>query len=86
MTANQQRAMGIAEALIAEELQPADLTDDQWGLLLLAAGVSNRRLSPMVTAQRVLSQFYGRSGYFAGCTTTAAKIPMDQFQPSFYFG
>jgi hypothetical protein len=86
MTANQRRAVGLAEALIADQLQPSDLTDEQWGLLLLAAGVSNRRLIPMVVAQGVLSQFYDRSGYFAGAATRATVPPMEEPQPWLYCG
>jgi hypothetical protein len=64
MTSNQQRALFLAQAVIDGDTHPANLTDEDWALLLMAADINNVVASPMRIAYQVLCQFEHRMGYF----------------------
>ena len=65
MTANQIRAVRLALGVVDEEFNPGDLSDSDWQLLLLAAGVNNVCASPKIVAEQVLRHLTCSSGYFS---------------------
>ena len=66
MTRNQKLAVRLAAALSRGRTDPMALSDEQWNLLLLAAGVNCPGANPDFVARRVLSHRAAQSGYFAG--------------------
>jgi hypothetical protein len=64
MTRNQQRALFLAQAVIDGSTHPADMSDEEWALLLLASDMNTSSLSPIKIAHRVLLQFEHRMGFF----------------------
>lgn len=64
MTANELKAIELATGLAERSVDPATLSDDDWFLLLLAAGV-NSAASTLAVARRVLEAAERRVGYFA---------------------
>ena len=64
MTRNQQRAVMLARHVSNGLHDPADLTDGDWNLLLLAADLNNTTSLPMLVCARVLNQAERRVGYF----------------------
>ena len=65
MNRNQRRAVQLAGAILAHQLDPADLPDGDWALLLLAADLHNPLSLPPFVARRVLEQSEHGRGYFA---------------------
>lgn len=82
MTTNQQQALDLAEAIIAEGVQLFSMTKAQWDLLLLASGASDHRTPPIALARRVMAQFYDRAGYFASALPTV-DAPIGEVLPWF---
>ena len=72
MTSNQKRAARLAAALRADAGRTADLTDADWDLLLLAAGLTGGGALRLLVANRVLDRARRRVGYFADPGWTAA--------------
>ena len=65
MTRNQHRSIELARQLVLGTLNAEQLSDEDWNLLLLAAGLNNPRSLPPVVAHRVLNQAAGQNGYFS---------------------
>lgn len=65
MTRNQQRAVTLARQVSNGLHDPAQLTDGDWNLLLLAADLNNTTSLPMLVCARVLNQAERRVGYFS---------------------
>ena len=87
MTSNQRRAARLAATVRADGGRTADLTDADWDLLLLAAGLNRCWSLPLLVANRVLDHARRRVGYFADPvrpTTASAggRITDDQRLPS----
>ena len=66
MTRNQHRAVMLARHVSNGLHDPADLTDGDWNLLLLAADLNNATSLPMLVCARVLNQAERGVGYFSG--------------------
>ena len=73
MTTNQQRAVALAEAIRRGWLEPATLLDEDWNLLLLAAGLNRCQSSPRLVASRVLDRSRRRVGYFAAACPVLSR-------------
>lgn len=65
MTANQNRAVSLANEILRGTVDASELSDFDWNLLLLAGGVFNSLSLPLQVAGRVFHQFTHRKGYFA---------------------
>jgi hypothetical protein len=64
MTRNQLYAIALAEDVGRGRADPDRLPDEDWQLLLLAAGVNNACARPSVVCDRVLERARGRRDYF----------------------
>ena len=64
MTSNQRRAAGMAEGIHRGSLAAQALTDDDWSLLLLAAGMNGVAAPPAKVCRQVLRCAGEGSGYF----------------------
>ena len=64
MTTNQERAIALAEGICAGTVDPLSVADEDWHLLLLAAGMNHCRSLPPTLCRRVLSRANQRVGYF----------------------
>jgi len=83
MTANQRHSLELAVDLLAERRSPADLTDSQWALLLLAADVRNPQAIPQLVAYRIMQQFEQGTGYFSpSCVATPTAPDVSFLAPS----
>ena len=65
MTSNQRLAADLADALADGRTDPGSLTDEQWYLLLLSAGINCPGANPGTVARNVLRRRATHSGYFA---------------------
>ena len=81
MTRNQKLAVRLAAALSRGRTDPMALSDEQWNLLLLAAGINCPGANPDFVARRVLSDRAARSGYFAGAGPGDAPPPPPGYCP-----
>lgn len=79
MTTNQTRALYLARALSEGWLSAATIGDDDWTLLLLAAGMNHAASAPAVVSRHVLDSAAAQTGYFwpgdAAGTTEALCAP-----------
>ncbi len=64
MSSNQSRAISLAHEIIHGRVRPHDLPDDDWNLLLLAAGTCCAASNPLIVSCKVLNNAQLRSGYF----------------------
>ena len=64
MTKNQTRALMLARALTDGRLRVERIDDEDWMLLLLAAGLRQADASPEAGARRVLETARAHIGYF----------------------
>lgn len=64
MTRNQQRALDLAVAIIRGIADEVALSEPDWHLLLLAAGMNKTLSDPLAVCGRVLDQAQRREGYF----------------------
>jgi hypothetical protein len=69
MTGNQRRAIALAEQICEGTVSATHLSDADWGLLLLAADVTNTHSLPLLVCYRVLDRASRGLGYFAGVST-----------------
>ena len=74
MTTNQLRAVRLARAMSEGRIDAAGLSDDDWSLLLLAAGLNQTAAAPAVVARRVVDAAWGRSGYFGAWGLSPAAV------------
>lgn len=65
MTGNQKNALELAEKIVRQDKTAVELSERQWHLLLLAAGLNNPCSLPQFVAHKVLREFQSRRGYFA---------------------
>lgn len=73
MTSNQTRAVLLAHDIANGRVAAGDLADQDWVLLILAAGLTCSAASPAVVSNRVLANAISRAGYF--CPRTAVGFP-----------
>lgn len=64
MTSNQRRAIFLADLILKGHVDPAELSEIDWDLLLLAAGLYKTATPPRVVALRVLANAEHLEGYF----------------------
>lgn len=69
MTRNQHRALALAAAMLEHELEPEQLSDQDWNLLLLAAGINAVSAKANEVARQVFLNARQRTGFFADQTT-----------------
>ena len=72
LTRNQTRAVTVAKQLVCGQIDESNLTDADWHLLLLGAGLNDPRARTLLVAERVLRRATHRSGYFAPDAIAAA--------------
>ena len=66
MSRNQKYAVELAGGICRGEVEPSLISDADWSLLLLAAGLNNACAGPLAVARGVISRFTAKVGYFAG--------------------
>jgi hypothetical protein len=64
MTSNQTKAILLAHQIAQGQIAGGDLSDHDWMLLVLAAGLSCTAVSPAVVSSRVLRNACAQAGYF----------------------
>jgi hypothetical protein len=64
MNSNQSRAIDLARQIVHGQLRAGELSDHDWHLLLLAAGVRSALAPPLVVSCKVLNDAQLRAGYF----------------------
>ena len=64
MSSNCIRAISLANALFEGSLDPSNLSDNDWYLLLLAAGLNEAESGPATVSRLVLDAARRRTGYF----------------------
>ena len=65
MTCKQRRAASLAQSVCDGTVPAADVTQADWGLLLLAADLRNPNSLPLIVCHRVLDRARRGVGYFA---------------------
>jgi hypothetical protein len=77
MTTNQRHAAALAAGVCRGAISPAALSDEEWSLLLLAAGMNAVAARPATVARRALKCARRESGYFRRVTPPpgAAREP-----------
>ena len=73
MSSNQSRAVTLAGQIIHGRLRAPELGDDDWNLLLLAAGVNSACAPPLVVSCKVLNNAQLRAGYFGDLRDATAQ-------------
>ena len=66
MSRNQKHAVELALRLCRGDVEPALISEVDWSLLLLAAGLNNASTGPLAVAKGVIARFRQKVGYFAG--------------------
>ena len=74
MTRNQQQAVSLARRISSGSLDPADLSDAEWNLLLLAGDLNSATSLPMLVCGRVLNRAERRIGYFSDTRRAAPRV------------
>lgn len=74
MTSIQERAVRLAERVRHRELDPATLSDADWHLLLLAAGLNNQQSLPPIVCRRVLDHAGRQVGFFSPADADAHAV------------
>jgi len=64
VTSNQRRAVLLADLILKGRVDPVELSEIDWDLLLLAAGVHKVATPPAKVALRVLANAEHLAGYF----------------------
>jgi hypothetical protein len=64
MSSNQSRAVDLAGQIVHGHVRARELPDDDWNLLLLAAGMKSAAAPPLVVSCKVLNNAQLRAGYF----------------------
>ena len=75
MTSNQHRAVEVARHLLSGEMSDARLSDGEWHLLLLGAGVNCQGAPLLKVAGRVLDNAERHAGYFARAEGDSTSLP-----------
>jgi hypothetical protein len=75
VTTNQTRALHLARALSDGRLSAATISDDDWTLLLLAAGINHAGSTPAVVSRHVLDSAAAETGYFWPGDALATQSP-----------
>ncbi|HEX8911925.1 MAG TPA: hypothetical protein VF796_06165 [Humisphaera sp.] len=68
MTTNQTRAVVLAREILGGRVDVSTLSDQDWVLLVLAAGVSCTAAGAVVVSSRVLENASAMAGYFGTAT------------------
>jgi len=76
MTHNQSHALELAEGLLSSSVSADRLTDQEWHLMLLAAGLNSYCASPTKVALLTLQNAQSGAGYFAGAGTLTEPAGM----------
>jgi hypothetical protein len=76
MTHNQLHALELAEGLLNSAVSADQLTDQEWHLMLLAAGLNNYCAAPTKVALLTLQNARAGAGYFTGVGTVAEPAGM----------
>jgi hypothetical protein len=66
MTQNQHHALDLAHSLLSSAVSADQLTDQEWHLMLLAAGLNNYCAAPTKVALLTLQNAQQGAGYFTG--------------------
>jgi hypothetical protein len=66
MTHNQLHALELAEGLLSSSVSADQLTDQEWHLMLLAAGLNSYCAPPTKVALLTLQNARAGEGYFTG--------------------
>lgn len=64
MTRNQQRSLSLARAIVGGTIDAIGLSEHDWHLLLLAAGLNKVHSDPLRVCRRVLDRAGAEVGYF----------------------
>ena len=64
MTTNQWRAASLATGICQHRVDPSEITERDWHLLLVAADLNSPESLPLLVCFRVLDQAARRVGYF----------------------
>jgi hypothetical protein len=78
MTSNQYHAVEVARCLLAGELNASGMTEGEWHLLLLGAGVNCQEAPLLKVAGRVLENALSHTGYFAPAKGSSYSSPQGQ--------
>lgn len=77
MTSNQRQAIEIAKGLLLSGgNNPSRLSDREWDLLLLGAGLNYQYAPLLNVAGRVLENADGHAGYFADASRITSTAPV----------
>lgn len=74
MTRNQQRATALARDICDGKTAASTLSDADWALLLLAAGLNACRSRPLLVGHLVLERAHRRVGYFAELVDAEERV------------
>jgi hypothetical protein len=72
MTSNQRRVIRLATQILEDEHFAAKISDPEWELLLLAAGLNNVSARPSMVAHLVLHNLAHADGYFSSSVAVNA--------------
>jgi len=80
VTTNQWHAASLAAQICQHMVDPADLSDHDWHLLLLAADLNSPQSLPLLVCCRVLDQAARGVGYFEDtpAASEGGEAPSDQ--------
>jgi hypothetical protein len=76
MTHNQAHALELAEGLLSSTVSADQLTDQEWHLMLLAAGLNSYCAPPTKVALLTLQNAQSGAGYFTGVGTVTEPAGM----------
>ncbi|HEX8522766.1 MAG TPA: hypothetical protein VF669_10955 [Tepidisphaeraceae bacterium] len=74
LTGNQKRAVELAELVINGRVQLSEVSDEQWQLLVLAAGVTHQRVPQWTICERVIGNYLSCEGYFDNACDSAPDV------------
>ena len=81
MTRNQRRAIDIARGLLCGAVTPARVSEPDWHLLLLGAGVNCQHAPLLKVAGQVLENAERHAGYFADVARDPGTPPPPRHAP-----
>jgi hypothetical protein len=73
MTRNQHHALDLARKILKGALSAQAVTDQEWHLLLLAAGLNCLALPPKKVSVQVLRNARWGTGYYAGAMVESRR-------------
>ena len=73
MTTNQRRAIRLAQSVFDGRVAAGEIVDEDWVLLVMAAGLTHFKAPPGAISRKVLRDARERAGYFeaSGARTPA---------------